>query len=182
MRTAPHPRGTPSDGLAFERLVFFSDAVFAIAITLLVIEIRLPEGTAIADGRALLAALSSLLPRYLGFLVSFVVVGSFWLSHHRLFRSVRGFDERLLLLDLLFLLFVAFIPFPTAVLGRYGYLPAAGSTSPAATACWSTGSNPPRSASRRSGTRRRPAWCSPPSRSPGCIGSCRSSCGCPRAR
>jgi len=93
--------------------VFFSDAVFAIAITLLVIDIRMPEGAAIADGHDLAAALWSLLPQFLGFLVSFVVIGSFWISHHRMFRLVRTMDGTLLFLDLLFLLFVAFIPFPS---------------------------------------------------------------------
>jgi TMEM175 potassium channel family protein len=120
----------PSDAkdredLSFERLVFFSDAVFAIAITLLAMEVRLPEGAAIADGRDLGAALWSLLPRYLGFLVSFVVIGSLWVSHHRMFRVVRGFDGVLVFLDLVFLLFVAFIPFPTSILGRYGIIPEA---------------------------------------------------------
>jgi len=103
--------------------VFFSDAVFAIAITLLVIDIRMPEGAAIADGHDLAAALWSLLPQFLGFLVSFVVIGSFWISHHRMFRLVRTMDGTLLFLDLLFLLFVAFIPFPTAILGRYVFIP-----------------------------------------------------------
>lgn len=103
--------------------MFFSDAVFAIAITLLVIDIRLPEGAAIANGRDLAAQIWSLLPQFLGFLVSFVVIGSFWISHHRMFRLVRALDGALLFLDLLFLLFVAFIPFPTAILGRYVFIP-----------------------------------------------------------
>jgi uncharacterized membrane protein len=125
MRTARPTRGKEGETLAFERLVFFSDAVFAIAITLLVIEIRLPEVATIADGHDLAVALWSLLPRFLGFLVSFVVVGSFWMSHHRMFRLVRGTDGTLLLVNLLFLLFVAFIPFPTAILGRYVFIPEA---------------------------------------------------------
>jgi uncharacterized membrane protein len=123
---APASRDTRNrDELAFERLLFFSDAVFAIAITLLVMEVRLSDGSAIADGRDLAAALWSLVPRYLGFVVSFSVIGSLWVSHHRMFRLVRGFDGKLVFLDLLFLLFVAFIPFPTSILGRYGTIPEA---------------------------------------------------------
>ena len=114
-----------ADILAFERLVFFSDAVFAIAITLLVIELRLPETGTVTGSRELLAALGALAPRLVSFVVSFVVIGSLWLSHHRFFRMVRASDQGLLLLNLLFLLFVASLPFPTAVVGRYSAIPEA---------------------------------------------------------
>jgi uncharacterized membrane protein len=99
-----------------ERLVFFSDAVFAIAITLLALEIRLPAGE-YSDSAALQNALLSLWPRYLSYCVSFLVIGSYWMAHHRMFRSIVRYDRRLLLLNLLLLLCIAFIPFPTTVLG-----------------------------------------------------------------
>jgi len=111
--------------MGLERLVFFSDAVFAIAITLLVIETRLPEPGEIRTSRDLLSALWSLLPEYVGFVVSFVVIGSFWMSHHAMFRSVRGYDGALVVLNMVFLLFVAFMPFPTSLVGRFSAIPAA---------------------------------------------------------
>jgi uncharacterized membrane protein len=110
----------PTDRTGLERIVFFSDAVFAIAITLLVIEIRLPELAATARDRELATVLLALWPRYLSYAISFVVIGSFWVSHHGLFRHVEGYDGGLIWLNLLFLLFVAFTPFPTMVLGRMG--------------------------------------------------------------
>jgi|WetSurMetagenome_2_1015567.scaffolds.fasta_scaffold16789_2 uncharacterized membrane protein len=101
----------------FERLIFFSDAVMAIAITLLVLEIRLPD-TLPAGG--LREALLSLGPRYVAFAVSFFVIGLFWLGHHRMLTSVHGYDRGFMWVNLVFLFLIAFMPFPTAVLGRFG--------------------------------------------------------------
>src|SRR5918912_1164157 len=111
---------TPDQGpdeLGLERIVFFSDAVIAIAITLLALEIRLPE---VHSGEEIPAALLSLWPRYLGFVVSFLVVGSYWYAHHRVFRVVRRYDDTLIWLNILFLLCIAFVPFASAVLGEHG--------------------------------------------------------------
>jgi uncharacterized membrane protein len=107
-----------------ERLIFFSDAVFAIAITLLVIDIRLPEMAGQLNGPAPLDVLHDLAPRFASFVLSFAVVGLYWTGHHRIFAIVRDFDGRVIVLNLLFLLFVAFIPFPTSFLGAYGDDPA----------------------------------------------------------
>ncbi len=123
--SVPGGDGSQSESLAFERLVFFSDAVFAIAITLLVIDLRLPDGASIGGSRDLLQALGSLAPRLVGMVVSFVVIGSLWVSHHRFFRLVQSFDTGLLVLNLVFLLFVASLPFPTAVVGRHSVIPEA---------------------------------------------------------
>lgn len=109
---------------ALERLTFFSDAVFAIAMTLLVIEIRLPHVEPLTD-RALVDALAALLPNYIGFLVSFVVVARFWMGHHRVFAMLAQVPPRLTQLNLLMLLAIAFMPFPTAVLSDYVQLGAA---------------------------------------------------------
>jgi uncharacterized membrane protein len=97
------------------RLEAFSDGVFAIAITLLVIELRPPEvaGSELAD------ALWDLWPSYFAYLVSFGIIGVMWLNHHRIFRQVRQADGPLLLLNLHLLLWVALIPFPTAVVADY---------------------------------------------------------------
>jgi uncharacterized membrane protein len=103
-----------------ERLVFFSDAVFAIAITLLVIDIKVPE---IHEGDAateLPRLVRELIPNILSYVISFLVIATFWLAHHRLFRYIRRYDHRLLWLNLIFLMFVAFLPFPAGMLGRYG--------------------------------------------------------------
>ena len=81
-----------------ERLILFSDAVFAIAITLLVIEIKIPE---IPHGEvtdnALLHKLAELIPKFIGFLVSFLLIGQYWIVHHRMFGYVINFSPKLLL-------------------------------------------------------------------------------------
>ena len=107
------------DHLGLERLIFFSDAVFAIAITLLALEIRLPSGQDTRSSGELLAALLAIWPRYLSYAVSFLVIGLYWMAHHRMFRAIARYDRRLLSLNLLLLLCIAFVPFPTAVLGEY---------------------------------------------------------------
>jgi len=104
-----------------ERLTFFSDAVFAIAMTLLVIEVRLPHLEAHTDA-ALGAALAGLIPNYVGFLISFLVLGRFWVAHHIVMAELRAAPPRLVWVNLLFLLAVAFMPFPTAVISEYGGL------------------------------------------------------------
>jgi uncharacterized membrane protein len=103
-----------SKALELERLVFFSDAVMAIAITLLAIDIRLPEAAHGAGGLA--PWLADLWPKIIGFLVSFWVIALYWLAHHRCYRYIRNYNRRLVYLNFLFLMFVAFLPFPTSVL------------------------------------------------------------------
>ena len=102
-----------------DRLAFFSDAVFAIAITLLALNIRAPSLAGRADEHALAVSAGETVPRVLGFLLSFLVIGSYWRSHHRLFRWVRGQDPRLVTINLWLLLFVSFIPAPTAFYSDY---------------------------------------------------------------
>jgi uncharacterized membrane protein len=109
-----------SDALGLERIVFFSDAVFAIAITLLALEIRLPlDVTDINDGR-LSVLLWELWPQYLGYMISFLVIGMFWIGHHRKFRFIERYDSNLLILNVLMLMLVAFVPFPTSLLSESG--------------------------------------------------------------
>jgi uncharacterized membrane protein len=92
-------------------VLFFSDAVMAIAITLLVVDLRVPD-VVINAGSELRASG----PRILSFGISFVVIGLFWLGHHHLFRYITALDRRLILLNLLFLGTIAFLPYPTALL------------------------------------------------------------------
>lgn len=101
-----------------ERLTFFSDAVFAIAMTLLVIEVKVPEIHAMSDA-ALGQALLMQFPNYIGFVISFIVVGRFWVGHHRVMGLLKATSPRLIWANLIFLLVIAFMPFPTAVLSEY---------------------------------------------------------------
>ena len=121
----PEPDTLPSEGPAFfdtRRVEAFSDGVFAIAITLLVLDLKLPALPAAPTNADLLQALIRLEPTALSYLVSFLVIGSFWVSHHRLFEAVRHVSPRMLWLNLVLLLCVSFLPFPTTVLGQYGDL------------------------------------------------------------
>jgi uncharacterized membrane protein len=96
------------------RLEAFSDGVFAIAITLLILEVPIPH-----EGRALGPQLTHNWPHYATFAVSFVVIGIIWVNHHDMFRVIRQADRRLLFLNLLLLMTVSFLPYPTAVLGEF---------------------------------------------------------------
>ncbi|HYN49062.1 MAG TPA: TMEM175 family protein [Candidatus Nanopelagicales bacterium] len=107
-------------GREVERLIFFSDAVMAIAITLLVIDLRLPETLEqTATAADLRAALEGLGPRFLSVALSFMVIAVWWVGHNRLFRSLSRADGRLVLLNFVFLAAIVFLPFPTAVIGRF---------------------------------------------------------------
>jgi len=104
---------------ALERLVFFSDAVFAIAITLLVIEIHVPEIPYRSPASAYWEALAQLAPSFVSFAISFGVIGMFWIGHHRAFSLAGRYDPRVLGWNLLLLGLIAFMPFVTALVGRY---------------------------------------------------------------
>ena len=110
--------------LGLERLIFFSDAVFAISITLLVLEIHLPAVETLYSDAELFKHLTGMWQSYLAYILSFLVIGTFWIAHHRKFRYIKQYDGGLIFLNLLFLMIVAFIPFPTAVLSEYSGLTA----------------------------------------------------------
>lgn len=95
------------------RLEAFSDGVFAIAITLLVLEIKVPP-----PDTALGTELIQLWPSYLAYVVSFLVIGAIWINHHTMFKHIVRVDGALLLLNVLHLMLIAFLPFPTAVLAE----------------------------------------------------------------
>jgi len=96
----------------------FSDGVFAIAITLLILEIRVPEG-GVAAGGHLATDLLHLWPSYLAFLMSFFVILIMWVNHHELMRLVRVVDYQFLFANGFVLLVTTFVPFPTAVLAAH---------------------------------------------------------------
>jgi uncharacterized membrane protein len=117
-----HP---PEESLGLERIVFFSDAVMAIAITLLAIDIRVPEIDPSVAGAELPAQLAAITPNLLTFFISFIVIGIYWVSHHRYFNYIKRFDTRLILLNLMFLFFIACMPFVASLLGRFPSVPIA---------------------------------------------------------
>jgi len=107
-----------SPGHALQRLVFFSDAVFAIAITLLIIEVhppRLPWGSPDHD---YWAALAALFPNAVAFFVSFFVIGAFWGGHHRAFDCARHWSPRVVMPNLFLLMAIAAMPFFTAFIAN----------------------------------------------------------------
>lgn len=103
-----------------ERIILFSDAVFAIAITLLVIEIKVPELKEPVAYSELIHSLWEKLRDILAYLLSFAVIGQFWSNHHRIFRYVNNYDGGLIWLNLLMLFFIALMPFTTFLNMRYG--------------------------------------------------------------
>jgi uncharacterized membrane protein len=104
-----------------ERMILFSDAVFAIAITLLVIEVKIPPREAFKDvsDSALLHALGHLIPKFVGFFISFMLIGLYWTVHHRMFGFVTSYDRKILVLNLVFLFFIALMPFSTGFYSEY---------------------------------------------------------------
>ena len=105
----PDPAPHAGRVLGFERFAFFSDAVFAIAITLLVLDLK-PSLTPGGE-----FVITPMIPNLIGFGLSFYVVGRYWLAHHHLFESVQTYDRRLLAANLCFLAGIVFLPFPTSV-------------------------------------------------------------------
>jgi Endosomal/lysosomal potassium channel TMEM175 len=104
------------------RILALSDGVFAIAVTLLILDIAVPATTSDDD---LAKALLDLWPRYLAYALSFLVIARFWVIHHQTFRLIVRDNAVLVWLNFLLLLFIAFLPFPTAVLGSHEGSPAA---------------------------------------------------------
>jgi uncharacterized membrane protein len=115
---APSDRWHPlarAEEIEYDRVLFFSDAIFAIAITLLVVDLQVPDGP-VQSG----SLLRETLPQMGGFALSFAVIGLFWIAHHGLFRYIKGFNRTLIMLNLLFLGCVAFLPYPTSLVSAAG--------------------------------------------------------------
>ena len=108
---APMPRG-----MTVHRVEALSDGVFAIAMTVLVLEIRVPEG---GGAGGLSAQLTALWPKFASYAMSFVMLGVLWIGHHLQFEYIRRTDRPLLWFNLAFLLSITFLPFSTGVLGNY---------------------------------------------------------------
>jgi uncharacterized membrane protein len=108
-------------GMNKARVESFSDGVFAFAITLLVLSIPIPDIKS-ADDQLLTTALLRAIPQLIPYVTSFATIGIIWLNHHSMFHEVEKVEHTTLTLNLLLLLVVAFIPYPTGVIGRYGAL------------------------------------------------------------
>jgi uncharacterized membrane protein len=105
--------------LAVDRLAALTDGVFAIAITLLALEVTVPIVEAGVSGSDLGSALVAQWPSYAAYVVTFFLVGAYWFNHHRMFNLLRGVDHRFLVLNIFFLMAIAIIPFPNALLAEY---------------------------------------------------------------
>ena len=103
----------PEEIASSARLETFADGVFAIAITLLVLEIRIPE-----PGENVAKALLNQWPSFLAYITSFLTIGTIWADHHRLFTVIRGTTYGFLFVNVLLLMPIAFLPYPTAVVAR----------------------------------------------------------------
>lgn len=111
--------GGPVDA---DRVLAFSDAVFAIALTLLTLDLRLPSGL---HGKAFTEGLHSLLPALGAYALSFFVLAQLWLAHHRIFGIVAQVNRAILVRNLFFLSLIAIMPFPVSLLSEYHERPVA---------------------------------------------------------
>ncbi|MER7582582.1 TMEM175 family protein [Kitasatospora sp. NPDC097691] len=116
--TAPDPSRRDATGFSTARLEAFSDGVFAIAITLLVLDLNVPEPDSL-HGESLAGALAHQWPSYFAYLVSFLVIGIIWINHHAMCALARRVDRRTLFANLFLLLTVSVIPYPTRLLATY---------------------------------------------------------------
>jgi uncharacterized membrane protein len=107
------------DSAEFGRVLAFSDGLFAIAMTLLIVAVGVPHLNDEASVHQLADALHDLLPAFTSFFISFAVIGRYWLAHHRFIALLGAMNQRFIVLNLVYLAFIAFLPFPTGLLGEY---------------------------------------------------------------
>jgi uncharacterized membrane protein len=110
------------DTKGLERIVFFSDAILAIVMTLLVLDIPVPDLPPDLPAAELPAQVLALWPKFFSYVLSILVIGIYWIAHHQTFLYINSYDRTLMWLNLLFLLSITFVPFPTSLLGEYGDL------------------------------------------------------------
>jgi uncharacterized membrane protein len=104
------------------RIAALVDGIFAVAMTLLVLDLKLPEGTKMSNDPAVWRQLFELTGRFSTYALSFIVLGMFWIGHHSLFHFVRRVSRDMLWLNLLFLLFITLLPFSTNLLSGHTHL------------------------------------------------------------
>jgi uncharacterized membrane protein len=110
------------DKTNIDRMIFFSDAVFAIAITLLILQVQIPKAP---PSGLKLSQLLDLIPKFTSYVISFLVIARFWLKHLLFSSYIKRLDQRLIWLNALLLLLIAFLPYPTGVYGAYSTSPIA---------------------------------------------------------
>jgi TMEM175 potassium channel family protein len=112
--SAPPPAPSTDERWGIARTETFSDGVFAIAITLLILEVSVPE-SAFAD---LWSGIAHQWPSYLAYVTSFITIGGIWIAHHGIFRRLQYVNREVMLVNLLLLMAIAFLPFPTRLMGE----------------------------------------------------------------
>ncbi len=105
--------------LPLARVEALSDGVFAVALTLLVLDLNVPQLAHASSAAELWERLREQLPRFLSWLISFVIVSKFWLNHHYIFSRAKYANYALVWLNSIFLMFQSLVPFPTAMMGEY---------------------------------------------------------------
>ena len=115
----PEPKGEPGFELSTNRVETLGDGVFAIAMTLMVLELRVPSLHGHPTPAELTQGLIALWPKFLCYAISFITLGVYWVAHHLHFVTVRRADRPLLWINVLFFLFIGLVPFSTALVGEY---------------------------------------------------------------
>ncbi len=118
-----HKEVTTEFGINADRIINFSDSIFAFAITLLVIKLEIPVLDSSVVSTNLMGELIKLWPQYLANIISFLVIGYYWLVHHKLFSLIKRYDSTLIWLNIFLLMAISFLPFSTDLLGTYGNEP-----------------------------------------------------------
>ncbi len=113
------PRTYDRDSVEFGRTLAFTDGLFAIAMTLLVVDLAVPVLHDTGSVHELADKLNNDSAKFVSFFISFAVIGRYWLAHHQFISLLKAMDQAFLGLNLLYLAFIAFLPFPTALLGEY---------------------------------------------------------------
>jgi len=112
--------GFAEEGITVGRIMSFSDAIFAVDITLLILNISIPVIPKDQVSRELGPALRGLAPYFRSFVISFLVIGVYWMAHHGVFRHIRRLDRTFLWANLLFMMSIVLLPFSTSLLSSYG--------------------------------------------------------------
>lgn len=102
-----------------DRMILFTDAVFAIAITLLVIDLKVPSIPENGTEQDFLNSISQQLPNFIGFIMSFFIIGLYWFLHHKIFGFVTNYTNKLIWLNLIFLLSIVLMPYTTSIYSEY---------------------------------------------------------------
>jgi uncharacterized membrane protein len=118
-----YPFAMPETTFSKHRVEALTDGIFAVAMTLLVIELKVPDPATVVVERDLMVGIVALVPTFVSWVISFFVLAIFWFAHHRQFHYVRVVDAGLLWRSILHLSFVSLMPFSSALAGEYGKLP-----------------------------------------------------------